>query len=66
MQISKMPSTNIKNVVFVGNIFGSGNMEKLKQCASCRYCRVQTFVTLSAALLVGAVAMIVMVFDGRI
>ena len=52
--------------MFVGNIFGSGTMEKLKQCASCRYCRVQTFVTLSAALLVGAVAMIVMVFDGRI
>jgi len=65
MQISKMPITNIKNV-FASNIFGSGNMEKLKQCASCRYCRVQTFVTLSAALLIGAVATIVMVFDGRL
>lgn len=40
-------------------------MEKLKKCVACRYCRVQSFVKLSAVLLVGAVVSIVMVFDGR-
>lgn len=41
-------------------------MEKLKKCAACRYCRVHTFVKLSAVLLVGAVVGIVMMFDGHI
>jgi len=41
-------------------------MEKLKQCAACRYCRVQAFVKVSAVLLVGAVVTIVMMFDGRV
>jgi hypothetical protein len=39
-------------------------MEKLKKCAACRYCRVNTFVKLSAVLLVGAVVTIVMMVDG--
>lgn len=41
-------------------------MEKLKQCAACRYCRVNAFVKVSAVLLVGAIATIVMMFDGRV
>ncbi len=40
-------------------------MEKLKKCAACRYCRVNSFVKLSAVLLIGAVITIVMMFDGR-
>lgn len=40
-------------------------MDKIKQCAACRYCRVQTFVKVSAVLLVGAIASIIMMFDGR-
>jgi len=36
---------------------------KLKQCAACRYCRVQAFVKVSAVLLVGVVVTIVMVYD---
>lgn len=38
-------------------------MKKLKQCAACRYCRVNSFVKISAVLLVGVVATIVMTFD---
>jgi len=38
-------------------------MKKLKQCAACRYCRVNSFVKISAVLLVGAVTTIVMTFD---
>jgi hypothetical protein len=41
-------------------------MEKLKQCVACRYCRVQTFVKVSAVLLIGAVATIVMMFNGPV
>jgi hypothetical protein len=41
-------------------------MQKLKQCVACRYCRVQTFVKVSAVLLVGAVATIITMFDGRV
>ena len=41
-------------------------MDKLKQCAACRYCRMQTFVKLSALLVAGAVVAIVMMFDGRV
>lgn len=40
-------------------------MDKLKQCVACRYCRMQTFVKLSALLVAGAVVTIVMMFDGR-
>ena len=39
-------------------------MDKLKQCAACRYCRMHAFVKVSAVLLVGAVLTIVMLFDG--
>ena len=38
-------------------------MKKLKQCAACRYCRVTSFVKISAVMLVGVVATIVMTFD---
>lgn len=38
-------------------------MNKLKQCAACRYCRVNTFVKLSAVMLIGAVVSIVMMFE---
>jgi hypothetical protein len=38
-------------------------MKKLKQCAACRYCRVNSFVKISAVLLVGVVATIVMTFE---
>jgi hypothetical protein len=41
-------------------------MEKIKQCAACRYCRVQTFVKVSAVLLIGVVTTIVVMFDGRV
>jgi hypothetical protein len=41
-------------------------MEKIKQCAACRYCRVQTFVKVSAVLLISAVTTIVVMFDGRV
>lgn len=38
-------------------------MKKLKQCAACRYCRVNTFVKLSAVLVVGLVVTIIMTFE---
>ena len=41
-------------------------MEKIKQCAACRYCRVQTFVKVSAVLLISAVTTIVVMFDGHV
>lgn len=39
-------------------------MNKLKQCAACRYCRVHAFVKFSALMLVAAVVTIVMTFNG--
>lgn len=39
-------------------------MEKIKKCAACRYCRVQTVITTSAVLLAGTIAFIVVFFDG--
>lgn len=38
-------------------------MNKFKQCAACRYCRVNAFVKLSAVMLIGVVVSIVMVFE---
>ena len=38
-------------------------MKKLKECAACRYCRVNSFVKFSAVLLIGVVVTIVMIFD---
>lgn len=40
-------------------------VDKLKQCAACRYCRVNAFVKASAVLLVGAIVTIVLLFDGN-
>jgi len=39
-------------------------MEKIKQCAACRYCRVHTAIKMSALLLVASVISIVVLFDG--
>ena len=41
-------------------------MKKLRQCAACRYCRVNSFVKISAVLLVSAVATIVVTFDSGV
>jgi hypothetical protein len=38
-------------------------MEKLKQCAASRYCRMHTFVKLSAVSVVAAIVGIIVLFD---
>jgi hypothetical protein len=41
-------------------------MSRFRKCAASRYCRVHTAVKLSAAVLVGSVISIIMLFDGKI
>ena len=41
-------------------------MERIRNCAASRYCRVHTAVKLSALLLVGSVVSIMLLFDGKI
>jgi hypothetical protein len=38
-------------------------MRKLKQCAASRYCRVRTFVKLSAVSVIVAIVGIIVLFD---
>lgn len=38
-------------------------MDKLKQCVSCRYCRMGAFVKVSAIVVLGSITMIVMMFE---
>lgn len=39
-------------------------VEKIKKCAACRYCRVHTAIKTGAVLLAGSIVSIVVLFDG--